>query len=66
MRNQLKIEEVKIEEVVEPRDKSRAEPPGGECIITTIPLRQLKRPKPRAKKAVKSAPVAARKPKKKR
>ena len=60
-------EPVPIEEVVEPRDKSRSAPPEGECIIPTIPLRQLKRPKPRAKraKAVRSSPVAARKPRKK-
>jgi hypothetical protein len=61
-------EPVPIEEVAESRDESRAAPPAGECIIPTIPLRQLKRPEPRTDRveAARSAPTAARKPKKKR
>lgn len=61
-------EPVPIAEVVEPRDKSRSAQPEGECVIPTIPLRQLKPPKPRTEKveAARSAPVTGRKPKKKR
>jgi hypothetical protein len=62
-------EPVPIENVVEPHDRSHSAPPKGECIIPTIPLRQLKRPKPTTEKvgARRSAPPAARKgPKKKR
>ena len=41
-------EPVRIDEVLEPQDESHSSPPEGECIIPTIALKQLKRPKPRA------------------
>jgi hypothetical protein len=58
-------EPVPIGNVVEPKGSAA---PEGECIIPTIPLRQLKRPKPGTKKlkATRPAPAASRKPKKKR
>jgi hypothetical protein len=42
-------EPVRIDDVVEQHDKSRSTKPEGDCIIPTTVLRQLKRPKPRAK-----------------
>lgn len=40
-------EPVPIEDVLPPRDKSAASAPESECIIATIPLRQLRHPRPR-------------------
>jgi hypothetical protein len=52
-------EPIPIEQVAETPDASPPTPPEGECIVPTLPLRQLKRPNPELR--VSKAPRSARK-----